>query len=237
MVKRQTATKRLPVHYPSVPDRESKPGTYNEPPPPRKPDVIPSTGFELGSRDSKADLRLRIEQLLLRRDSVRASDWAALGDAARALLVQMLDDQAVRSRDAVFHRLIAILGQLSVKRSVAPLATILTARSESNLTKAYAATALGHIGEPSAIEALVGSLTVKDDMVRRQAAKALGRLDHVAVIPHLLRLQTDKSAAVAEVATEALQRWEKKLDQRVGAAKKTPARKSPRKKAQPAAER
>lgn len=37
---------------------------------------------------------------------------------------------------------------------------------------------------------------------------ALGRINNEAVIPHLLKLSDDKSIAVAEVAAEALGRWE-----------------------------
>ena len=237
MAQRRFSSKRLPVHYPSVPDSESGPVWYNEPAHPAKPDVVPSTRFQLMPGRSKADLRLRIEQLLLRRDSVRAEDWAELGEPGRALLVEMLEDEALRSREALFHRAISAVGQLAVRRSVAPLAAILSSQSESNLTKAYAATALGYIGDPVGVEALARSLAARDDMVRRQVAKALGRLDHPSVIPHLLKLQADKTAAVSEVAVEALQRWEKKLDQRLGAAKTRPERKSSRKKSQPAPER
>ncbi len=237
MARKQISKGRVPAKYPSVPDSESKPGNYNEPAPPAAADSIPSPHFNLLPTESKADLRIRIEQLLLRRDSIGADDWVALGDPGRAFLVELLDDQAMRSHEALFHRLIAVLGQLSVKRSVAPLAALLAASSETGLTKAYAATALGHIGGPSALEALAGALTAKDDMVRRQVAKALGNMDRVAVIPHLRKLQQDKSVAVSEVAAEALARWEKKLNQRVGATKKAPTRKASRKKVMPAVER
>jgi hypothetical protein len=237
MAPKQISKQRLPVKYPSVADSETSPGNYNEPASPTKADTTPSTGFRLAPAESKADLRLRIEELLRRRDSVGADAWAALGDAGRTLLVDLLDDEAIRSQQALFHRLISIVGQLSVKRSVAPLAALLSAGSESNLTKAYAATALGHIGEVSALEALANAVTTKDDMVRRQVAKALARIERPTVIPHLRKLQEDKSAAVSEIAVEALQSWEKKLNLRVGAAKKRPARKPSRKKVIPAAER
>lgn len=236
MPRKRISKERLPAKYPSIPDSESKPGNYNEPASPTKADSVPTAEFKLVVADSKADLRLRIEQLLLRRDSVGADDWAALGDAGRALLVELLDDQAIRSHQALFHRLIAMLGHLSVKRSVAPLAALLAADSETNLTKAYTATALGYIGGPSAQEALAGALGAKDDMVRCQVAKALGKMDSAAVIPHLRKLQQDKSVAVSQIAAEALERWEKKLDQRLGA-KKAPARRAPRKKVLPAVER
>ncbi len=230
MAQKQISKRRQPGKYPSIADNESKPGSYNEPASSTKVDVIPSTTFRLSPRESKADLRLRIEQLLMRRCSLGADDWAALGDPGRAILVELIDDPAIRSHETVFHRLIAVIGELAVKGSVAPLAALLNAGSETNLTKAYAATALGHIGESSAIDALASALTAKDDMVRRQVAKALGRLDSVAVIPHLRRLQSDKSIAVSEVAAEALGRWEKKLGQHIGATKKPAKPKALRKK-------
>jgi HEAT repeat protein len=149
----------------------------------------------------------------------------------------MLDDEAIRSRETILHRLISVLGELSVKRSVAPLAAILTDRSVGNLTKAYAANALGRIGEAAGVEALAASLNVKDEMVRRQVAMALGRIDREAVVPHLIRLQGDKSIAVAEVATRALRDWEQKLGQRLGLKGKRPPEKRRKKKLMPAEER
>ena len=142
-----------------------------------------------------------------------------------------------QSREAVLHRLISVLGQLSVKHSVAPLSTMLIDRSTNNLTKAYAANALGRIGEPAAIDALAASLSAKDDMVRRQVAMALGRIDRDAVVPHLMKLRRDKSIAVAEVATEAMRRWEERLGQRLGTKLEVPAVKARKKKIMPAAER
>ena len=235
MPKRPRSSRRLPVKYPSVPDYESSPTRYNEPATPIAADRVPAGTFEYGT--SKADLRLQIEQLLLRRDSISEESWAKLGDDARTLLVEMLEDEAIRSREAILHRLISVLGQLSVKRSVAPLAAILTDRSVDSLTKAYAANALGRIGEAAGVEALVASLNVKDEMVRRQVAMALGRIDRETVVPHLIRLQGDKSIAVAEVATRALRGWEQKLGQRLAVKTRKPAEKRRKKKTMPAEER
>ena len=129
-------------------------------------------------------------------------------------MVELLDDEAIRSQEAVFHRLISALGNLAVKNSVAPLSAILLDKSASNLTRAYAANALGRTGEAALIDALVGSMTAKDDMVRRQIAIAFGRIDRESVIPHLIRLQRDPSSAVTEVASAALRRWEQRLEVR-----------------------
>jgi hypothetical protein len=240
MTKPPSDKKRLPVKYPSVPDSESGPTRYNEPDLPATGDRVPPDRFKLG--DTQADLRLRIEQLLQRKEAAPVEAWAELGPDARALLVEMLDDEAVRSREAILQRLIAVVGQLSIRRGIAPLSAILADRSVSSVTQAYAVSALGRIGEPAAIAALAASADVKDDMIRRQVAIALGRIDRDTVVPHLMRLREDESIAVAEVAAEALGHWEEKLGRPLGAKRKAaPARsgkqtKSPKKK-MPAAER
>jgi HEAT repeat protein len=237
MARKSVSGKRLPAHYPSVPDSEAKPGTHDEPAVPSGSDMVPAIKWQPAKAGSLADLRIRIEQLLRRRDAVRPEDWAALGEAGHTLLVEMLDDEVIRSHDALFHRLIAILGQLGVERGVAPLGAILKTKSESNLTKAYVATALGHIGGPGVLEMLAASVADKDDMVRRQVAKSLVRLDQAAAVPHLLKLRSDKSAAVSEVATAGLQRWDKKRDAGVRTSGKKAERKPRTRKLRPAIER
>src|SRR6476646_5775293 len=151
---KKTKSVKLPVQYPSVPDSTSGPTRHNEADIPARPDRMPSGTFELSSGSSRAELRLRIEQLLSRREEIPPEALANLGEDARALMISLLDDEAIRSSPAVFHRLIATLGQMSVKRSVAPLSAILANASESDLTRAYAASALGRIGEPAAVEGL-----------------------------------------------------------------------------------
>lgn len=239
MAKRASKKKGLPVKYPSVPDSESGPTRYNEPDPPSAANQMPQDRFQLG--DTRADLRLRIEQLLQRKEAASNEAWAELGPDARSLLVQMLDDETVRSREAILNRVIAVIGQLSVKRGITPLSAILADESASPVQRAYAANALGRIAEPAAMEALVNSAKVKDDMIRRQVVIALGRIDHETVIPHLLALQDDPSIAVAEVAAEALGRWEEKTGQELGRKRNlTKSRerlKSPKRKKPPTEER
>lgn len=239
MTKRTSKRTRLPVKYPSIPDSEAGPTRYNEPDLPTKADRMPADRFQLS--DTRADLRLRIERLLQRKEAAPEDAWADLGPDARSLLVEMLDDEAVRSHEAILHRVIGVVGQLSVKRGMAPLSAILTDVSARPVTRAYAANALGRIGEAAAIDALVTSVKVKDDMIRRQVAIALGRINREAVVPHLLRLREDKSIAVAEVAAEAVGRWEEKWGQPLGAkrraAKSGGRTKSAKRKKSPAEER
>jgi len=169
----RTRKQKLPVVYPSVPDIESKPGVHDEPAPPARPDRMPPGRLRISPQRSRAALRLRIEQLLLRRDSIPEKEWAELGDEGRELLVELVDDPAIRSHDALRHRAIAVLGHLGVRSAIVPLNAILSSRTEAPVTRAYAATALGHIGGQGAVPGLATSLGDEDDMVRRQVAKAL----------------------------------------------------------------
>lgn len=241
MAKQAPGKMRLPVRYPSVPDRDAGPPRYNEPPILRKEDRMPPGRFQPG--DTRADLRLRVERLLQRKEAASVDAWNELGPEARTLLVDMLDDEAVRSRETSLHRVIGVIGTLGIHRGIAPLSAIVTDPSAGNVTRASAANALGRIGEPAALDALTSVVNVKDDMVRRQVAMALGRIERETVVPHLLELSRDKSPAVAEVAAAAINRWETRLGRvLVGARKKTTAkattaRRRARRKRMPAPER
>ena len=193
--------------------------------------------------DTRADLRLRVEQLLQRKEAASVDAWNGLGPEARTLLVDMLDDEAIRSREASLHRVIGVIGTLGIHRAIGPLSAILTDPSAGNVTRASAANALGRIGEPAALDALTAVVNVKDDMLRRQVVMALGRIDRETVVPHLLELSRDKSPAVAEVAAAAINRWEARLGRGLGGrrkpapAKATTARRRARRKRMPAPER
>lgn len=229
------ATSRLPINYPSIPDVESGPTRYNEAELAVASDRMPASSFQYGTL--RADLRLQIEGLLLRRCPLPEGSAVTLSEAARGLLVEMLDDEAIRSQETVFHRLIAFIGELKVRRAVSPLSDLLRDRASNNLTKAHAANALGRIGESAALGALVATSNIKDVMVRRQVAIALGRINIDAVIPHLLLLERDNSIAVAEVAAEALQSWETRLGQRLGTRSKQAKAKNIRRKIMPPEDR
>lgn len=235
MIKRASGEKRQPVKYPSVPDLDSRPTQYNEPALQAAADRVPVSRFE--PAESKADVRLQVERLLLRKESAAPEAWARLGPVARTVLIEMLDDESVVSREALLHRVIAVLGQLAVKRSIAPLGAKLIGKTTANLTKAYAANALGRIGEFTAIDALAAAADTRDDMVRRQVAIALGRIDRDTVVPYLLKLRGDKSIAVAEAAAEAMLRWDERLGQRPAARSKAAAAKVRKKKLVPGVER
>lgn len=229
--------KETPGKFPSAPDYRTEPGNQNEPDVDVRPDRAPESSFTLGrSPSSRAELRMRVEALLGRRESASAEAWSELGDEARALLVELLDDWSIRSNEALFHRTISAVGALRVKRAVPALSALLRDKSESNLTQAYAANALGRIGERSAVDALAESLPVKDDMVRRQVAMALGRIEDDAAIPHLLQLRGDSSVAVVEVADAAVQRWEQLTGRQLGPKPRAARPRSPSSKRAPSAD-
>lgn len=205
----------------SVPASEAEPGVHDEPELDTPTDQLPQVPSDPTPGGSPAELRLRIERLLQRRESASPEAWAELGEDARALLMELLQDWSIKANTAVHHRLIATLGNLQVKRSVAALGTILQDGEETDLTRAFAANALGRIGERAAVEALerslqpTGTRRPANEMVRRQTAMALGRIDDDAVVPSLLQLREDPSPAVSDVAQAAVERWEQRLDTRL----------------------
>lgn len=237
MSKKRRTPPKLPVKLPSVPDSDSKPTKYNEPDLPKASDHVPGKRFEAASRGSRAELRMRVEELLRRKESPPEKVWADLGDDARDLLVQLLDDEAIRSHDALRHRVIAVLGELGVQRSVPSLTRIVADKGERAVTKAFAVGSLGRIGGATATDALAPLVAVQDDMLRRQVAIALGRIDRPETIPHLLALHGDDSAAVSEVAAEALHTWEDRLGKPLAPRRKARSAKQLKKKTLPAPER
>jgi hypothetical protein len=232
------STPRLPVHYPSIPDADALPGLHDEPPIQVREDRVPSSRLGEAAPDSIADLRLAIERLLRRKEAFDRKPWDALGERARPLMVEMLADEGMRAQPALLHRLIAALAELGEVRAVASLGSLVLEKSAPAATRAFAANALGRIGAPSSVEALALHVADRDDMIRRQVAMALGRLDATGAVPHLLVLARDRSAAVNEVAIDALRRWEGRLGRRlfVGVKPQAP-KKVGRKKVVPAPER
>lgn len=229
---------RQPVRYPSLPDADATPGLHDEPPIQLREDRVPRSRLGESPRNSIADLRLTIEQLLRRKEAFDRKPWEALGEQSRPLMVAMLADDALLTQPALYQRLIAALAELREARAVAPLGAMLREKSMRASTKAFAANALGRIGDPAAVEALVQLLANKDDMIRRQVAMALGRIDADSAVPHLLALARDKSAAVNEVAIDAVRRWEKRLGQKLMTGIKPQAqKKAPKRKLMPAPER
>ncbi|MDQ1557437.1 MAG: hypothetical protein QOD32_497 [Pyrinomonadaceae bacterium] len=220
-MKKQTQ-KRSASDVPSIPDFESKPDQYNEPDVPRKEDQMPDGGFKRAQGTSRAELRLRVEELLARREAPPTEAWLELGDGAREILTQLLGDVSITKREAMKQRTIATLGQLRIVRAVPQLGELLLRSSEDTVTRAYAASALGRIGDELAIPFLGQAVALKDEMVRRQVTLALGRTRHPRAVPHLLKLLDDSSEHISSAAATELRSYEQELGIKLGVKLKTP---------------
>ena len=210
------ATRRMrsdrPV--PSLPDNDAPAGTHDEPAVPVRPDVMPTRDFDPREARSLADLRLRVEELLQRKEAADDEAWRALGPDAVPLLLRLVDDVAVTRSPALRDRVLATLGQLRVAAAVPRLAQVLLDRQERLGTRALAANAMGRIGDAAAIPHLVQAARDTDATLRRQVAIALGRIDQIEAVPHLQALAKDRSPVVVEAAQAALRQQQEKLNVR-----------------------
>jgi hypothetical protein len=218
-----------------VPDSEAPAPRYDEPELPGADDRIPPVERMASEGRTLAHLRLRVERLLQRREAPASEAWAALGPEVRHLLPRMLDDPAVHGHEAIRQKLMATVAQLEITAAIPRLGTILTDPEESAVTRAYAANALGRMGDPQAVPLLSAAVADKDDMVRRQVARALGAVDHVDAVPHLMALKDDVSAEVATTAAHELMRYETATGMKLGGRRRPRGR--ARSKRAPAAER
>jgi HEAT repeat protein len=167
-------------------------------------------------RGSRAELRLRIEELLRRKEAAPEGAWADLGEGATDLLVELVNDDAMRSNPALRNRAIATVGVLQLEQGVGHLARVANDREEANTARAFAVNALGRIGTAAAAEAIAPLISTDDDMIRRQVAMALGRVQDPVALPYLIALRSDKSPAVSEVADQALGERESRVRSAVG---------------------
>ena len=204
MVKKKDSKNQLPAHLPSVPDKDAAPGHYDEPPQPIANDVMPRGRTRPTRPTSRAELRLRVEELLRRKEAADEDAWKELGEDANEMLVALVHDDAIRTNPALRQRAIATLGLRRLPQGIGSLAQIVVDPDEDASTTAYAVNALGRIGTRAAAEAIVPLVGARDEMVRRQVAIALGRVRDDAVVPYLVALRNDDSPAVSEVAVEAL---------------------------------
>lgn len=193
-----------PQPIPSVPDLGSEPAGYDEPEIPPAGDHLPPTDLQATPEDSLAALRLRMEQLLRRREPPSADAWHALGPGAADMLIRLLDDPAVAADEALRQRVIATVAQLSLAGSVRRLQQALLDRSETALTRTYAANALGRIDPDAAVAVLGEAATDDSPMVRRQVARALSAARDPRAAEHLERLLRDPVPPVTEAAAEGL---------------------------------
>ena len=201
---------------PAIPDFDALPGKYDEPRIERKLDQMPKGNIQpllKGNRaGSKAILRLRVEELLHRREAPTVEAWKELGDAAMVMLQKLVSDRTLK--EVVRQRVMATLGQLGIKQSISQLGEIALNASESAISRTYAVSALAHMDDEQVIPLLGKVIADKNEMVRLQVARALSRIKKVEVIPYLLSLRDDSVPEIANLAT-------KELDQTYGNQLKT----------------
>jgi HEAT repeat protein len=190
---------------------------------------MPARSVTTGEGRTLAELRLRVEELLRRREAPATSTWEALDEAVRPLLVQMLDDESVARHEALRQRVIATLGQLQVRAAIPRLGEILASRTQPSITRAHAANALGRMGDPAVVLPLARAVDDGAEVVRRQVARALGEIARPEAVAHLQKLSADRSPAVADAAREALGLASQRLGLRLARPRprKRPARRRP----------
>jgi HEAT repeats len=236
MAQRRKKYSKQPVVYPSIPDLESKPGEYDEPEISRQPDQIPLGNLRPGQAGSAAELRLRVESLLMRKEAPEVEAWKELGDGARTMLLQLIDDMAITNNQGLRQRLIATLGQWGVKRAIPRLGEILLTSSENPIIRAAAANALGRIADQEANSFLARAVSDREAVVRRQIALALGRVGGPDIFGHLQTLANDSSPAVASVAVEQLRAYERELGIKLNIKGKVSRARARKRKIQPASD-
>lgn len=189
---------------PSVPDLDAIPDTYDEPDTPPADDRLPAGDVTIVPASSRAVLRMRIEELLQRREPPSIDVWRALGPEAQDILVTLLDDATVAGHDALRQRVIATTAQLGAVEALPRLGQLLLDRSERALTRTFAANALGRIDPDAAIAVLGRAVGDEDATVRRQVARALGAARDPAAVSYLQQLAADPTPHVADVAAAQL---------------------------------
>lgn len=156
-----------------------------------------SDPFNLGTAASTALGRLRpppVDALLAAtrdgdpwRRARAASALGEIGDpVAFDAIARLLGDE-----DAVARAAASAFEKLRDPRAVAPLLDVLEDERRSAFVRAYAAMALGALGDRAASPALVAAVASPDALLRRAAARALCRVDIERERDRLARLADD----------------------------------------------
>lgn len=120
-------------------------------------------------------------------NDVNSRVYAMLLELGSDATPYLLEEVASGDRERREH-VIAALGTLKVREAVEPIALVLADRT---LGRRYiAAWALGEIGDPRGIPALISALDDEDDEVRKYATRSLIKHNRAAVPPLIAYLET-----------------------------------------------
>lgn len=114
-----------------------------------------------------------------------------LGVSAAPALLARVESNDTQQREYV----VAALGTLKVREAIPAIRTLLASPS---LQRRYvAAWALGEIGDPQGVAALLAALADDNSEVRRYATRALIKFNQVAVLPLMAHLETAQGESAA----------------------------------------
>ena len=130
-------------------------------------------------------------------DGVREAAAQALGEIGEPAvgpLIAALRDEDSAVRPVAIHVLGVIWGLPEVSRLA----------DEDLSVRRAAAGALGELGDPRAVDALMAALQDRDDSVRKAAARAMGEIGDSRAVESLIRALWDKNGGVGQAAAHAL---------------------------------
>jgi len=154
----------------------------------------------------RTQLQGRVEELIevlrapgksrVRRMAASALGWLEGAQVVEAL-VAALDDADVQ----VCIEAIASLGRIGDRRAVNPLCAML---KNGHVLRQHAAEALGEIGDPRTVGALIGVLGDACHAVRVAAIRALSKIGDPRAIDPLVAVLGDPDASIRRIAASAL---------------------------------
>ena len=136
--------------------------------------------------------------LALARLELRIGKWQQAQQRLHELMEQ--DEQALSA--PVHTNLLALLKQLVMSNTLLYLLRVIT--HPMPIVRASAAEALGTLGNPAALPALLTALSDENETVRRAAAAALDTLGDPDALPALITALSDENETVRRAAASAL---------------------------------
>lgn len=171
--------------------------------------VRESAARALGKLKENRALDMLIASLSDDNIDVRASVIKTLGELGDprsiAVMIPFLSSNEITSgvhnRSGLSHITALTFGKFG-EAALSPIVDIL--KSGDDTGRIYAADALGYIGNPAAVEALINALSDPYPAVRWSAAYALGTLGDTAAVEPLIQSLNDEDVVVKNEATYAL---------------------------------